>query len=81
MTWSIPLPNNPTLLALKLFFQCLHVELPGFSRWAAINKHAHTAFVCNGSIAEPNNQALVSAHIDSQASSFASGANTERPSD
>lgn len=37
VTWPIALPNISWLLGGEIHFQCLHLELPGFSRWAAMS--------------------------------------------
>jgi hypothetical protein len=38
--WSISQPNGPSLLAGEVFFQSLHLELPGFLAWEAMNSGA-----------------------------------------
>jgi hypothetical protein len=37
VTWSLPIPNSTNLLATDLFLQCLHLEVPGFARWASLS--------------------------------------------
>jgi hypothetical protein len=33
--WPVQLPNSMILLGSEIFFQCLHLEVPGFPRWAS----------------------------------------------
>jgi hypothetical protein len=37
VVWPVPIPNNPNLLGSEIFFQGLHLELPGFQRWASVS--------------------------------------------
>ena len=37
VAWPVALPNDPTLLATEVYFQCLHIEVPGHPTWAAMS--------------------------------------------
>lgn len=40
--WQVPLPNSAVLLGSEVFFQCLHLEVPGFIRWASTSNGVAT---------------------------------------